>query len=465
MQACNTMLLLAIGLRSVQGSELPLGAQLRGGTAHTAEGALGEVATADGVGTRRRLTPSWCGWIPKAVQGGSCAENANGSASSGDYAQAATGSSEVSGDVPAWCRWVPDAFKKDACRGSSLGCTCSSWCADTPSASQKWVPECCGCGTGSGTNSSVNHTRSDGSSNSGRSSGEGVPAWCRYVPTSLQNDACLIGGKGCRCRDWCDATPSRSQRWNPECCGCAAAAPGNESHSQDGEDAGPAGTVDGQRLPAWCRWVPDAFKKDACRGSSEGCTCSDWCDRPAPRSGIRSAVAAIRRRTSAVETAPTAQFRSGASSCLSPSRRIHAEGAARAARARTGAAARHGFPRPGTLSAAAAARQCGTVQMMTRPMLPTAPMQPMSLHGVSGCQKRSRRMLVVAAPRAAHARAGVPTRLPFPKSGIPSAAAVVQEEAPEGMQTSNLAISQLPAAWCFAASPLGFTCSQLSTCP
>mmetsp|Transcript_83186 Transcript_83186/g.239090 ORF Transcript_83186/g.239090 Transcript_83186/m.239090 type:complete len:310 (+) Transcript_83186:566-1495(+) len=187
--------------------------------------------------------------------------------------------------------------------------------------------------------------------------------------------------------------------------------------------------------------------------------------RPAPRSGIRSAVAAIRRRTSAVETAPTAQFRSGASSCLSPSRRIHAEGAARAARARTGAAARHGFPRPGTLSAAAAARQCGTVQMMTRPMLPTAPMQPMSLHGVSGCQKRSRRMLVVAAPRAAHARAGVPTRLPFPRSGIPSAAAVVQEEAPEGMQTSNLAISQVPAAWCFAASPLGFTCSPRSSCP
>lgn len=187
--------------------------------------------------------------------------------------------------------------------------------------------------------------------------------------------------------------------------------------------------------------------------------------RPAPRSGIRSAVAAIRRITSAVETAPTAQFRNGASSCLSPSRRMHAEGAARAALAWTGAAARHGFPRLGTLSAAAVARQCGTVQMMTRPMLPIAPMQPMSLHGASGCQKSSRRMLVVAAPRVAHARAGVPTHLQFPRNGIPSAAAVVQEETPEGTQTSNLAISQVPVAWSSAVSPHGFACSPRSSCP
>mmetsp|Transcript_15301 Transcript_15301/g.38161 ORF Transcript_15301/g.38161 Transcript_15301/m.38161 type:complete len:495 (+) Transcript_15301:84-1568(+) len=47
------------------------------------------------------------------------------------------------------------------------------------------------------------------------------------------------------------------------------------SVSQEGQAAG-------TQLPAWCEFVPEAFKDAACRGSSGGCSCKDFCTDAVP---------------------------------------------------------------------------------------------------------------------------------------------------------------------------------------
>merc|ERR1712207_80507 len=79
--------------------------------------------------------------------------------------------------------------------------------------SRQWNPECCGCEGGS------LPTHQNGTE-------QGlVPAWCKFVPSDLRSEACRGSGPGCKCSDWCSATPLASQQWNPECCGCGSHAP------------------------------------------------------------------------------------------------------------------------------------------------------------------------------------------------------------------------------------------------
>merc|ERR1711972_1248642 len=121
--------------------------------------------------------------------------------------------------VPAWCRYVPVSFQGAACRGSSAGCSCESFCNGHKDANN---PECCGCGEGGaaapqqhgaapasqmhmlrGNLASRVEELQDLSSTENRTTsfhtlgvalaaaaGQSVPAWCRYVPVSVQGAAC-----------------------------------------------------------------------------------------------------------------------------------------------------------------------------------------------------------------------------------------------------------------------------------
>mmetsp|Transcript_73056 Transcript_73056/g.184990 ORF Transcript_73056/g.184990 Transcript_73056/m.184990 type:complete len:206 (+) Transcript_73056:81-698(+) len=66
------------------------------------------------------------------------------------------------------------------------------------------------------------------------------------------------------------------------CCVCVRVARAEGSFSPSPSTpalrgaAGGRGPV-GQAVPAWCQYVPEDFQGVACRGSSQGCSCSSWC--------------------------------------------------------------------------------------------------------------------------------------------------------------------------------------------
>jgi len=203
--------------------------------------------------------PSWCRFVPDLFKGIACTGGGPGKSPP-------TPLPPVHGTVPAWCQFVPSEYQSAACRGSGAGCLCSDWCSATPLISQQWNPECCACEGSSPTPVPPNRT---GAGN------RTVPAWCQFVPSDFKREACRGSGPGCKCSDWCSATPSWSQEWNPECCGCIGDSPTPSPPSPPSppsQDDTQNGTV-----PAWCRFVPEDDKKDACRGSGPGCKCLEWC--------------------------------------------------------------------------------------------------------------------------------------------------------------------------------------------
>mmetsp|Transcript_48351 Transcript_48351/g.121796 ORF Transcript_48351/g.121796 Transcript_48351/m.121796 type:complete len:316 (+) Transcript_48351:48-995(+) len=162
------------------------------------------------------------------------------------------------GTAPAWCQFIPVDYESEACHGSSSHCKCSDWCSTTPLWSQSWSPECCGCrgshprqfppslphdvearnSTAPGCNCSDWCSSSpllswqwnpeccgceDGSpppSYNGTQQGM-LPTWCQFVPSDYKTEACHGTSPGCKCSEWCSATPLVSRQWNPECCGCS----------------------------------------------------------------------------------------------------------------------------------------------------------------------------------------------------------------------------------------------------
>merc|ERR1712151_1170075 len=147
--------------------------------------------------------------------------------------------------VPAWCQYVPVSFQGAACRGSSAGCSCESFCNGHKDANN---PECCGCGEGGaaapqqhvpapasqmhmlrGNLASRVEKLQDLSSTENRTTsfhtlgvalaaaaGQSVPAWCQYVPVSVQGAACRGSSAGCSCESFCNGHKDAN---NPECCG------------------------------------------------------------------------------------------------------------------------------------------------------------------------------------------------------------------------------------------------------
>merc|ERR1711948_237130 len=133
-----------------------------------------------------------------------------------------------------------------ACRGSSAGCSCQSFCNGHKDVNN---PECCACGDGGaaapqqhvaapasqmfmlrGKLASRAEEPQDFGSTENRTTsfhtlgvalaaaaGQPVPAWCRYVPVSVQGAACRGSSAGCSCESFCDGHKDAN---NPECCGC-----------------------------------------------------------------------------------------------------------------------------------------------------------------------------------------------------------------------------------------------------
>ena len=97
------------------------------------------------------------------------------------------------------------------------------------------------------------------------------PAWCQFVPVQFQEVACRgSSAAGCTCQDFCAQTSNASMQWNTECCGCAGV---------NRTAAAPLQLVAVQGVPAWCQYVPGAYQQTACRGSSQGCSCKDFCHK------------------------------------------------------------------------------------------------------------------------------------------------------------------------------------------
>merc|ERR1711920_1114885 len=87
--------------------------------------------------------------------------------------------------VPSWCQYVPTSVQSAACRGSTSGCTCSSFCKDTPAASRSNNPECCGCDA---TQAALSDGKASGSKVAFLASqqpaaqhltAKAVPSWCQ----------------------------------------------------------------------------------------------------------------------------------------------------------------------------------------------------------------------------------------------------------------------------------------------
>merc|ERR1712061_524555 len=108
--------------------------------------------------------------------------------------------------------------------------------------------ECCGC-VGDHARQSPPSLPHDGDTQNGT-----VPAWCEFVPSDYKKEACRGSGPGCRCADWCGATPSLSQEWNPECCGCMGKHPSAAPKSPPSQGGTRNGTA-----PAWCHFVPSDY--------------------------------------------------------------------------------------------------------------------------------------------------------------------------------------------------------------
>mmetsp|Transcript_95114 Transcript_95114/g.248117 ORF Transcript_95114/g.248117 Transcript_95114/m.248117 type:complete len:539 (-) Transcript_95114:62-1678(-) len=107
-------------------------------------------------------------------------------------------------------------------------------------------------------------------------SAQGLPTWCRWVPADFELEACRAAG--CQCQSWCDASPTISWEWNPQCCACNSESTGNEPNTH-GDDAGTelGAASFGLQFPTWCRSVPHHIQEDACRNRFEGCKCRRWC--------------------------------------------------------------------------------------------------------------------------------------------------------------------------------------------
>jgi len=237
-----------------------------------------------------QTVPSWCQYVPTPFQSAVCRGNTSSSCTCSSSclqtmveswrsnpdccgcrapqnmpAPVSSRSGHAAASVPAWCQYVPAPFQSVACRGSNAsGCTCSSFCQETPVESWANNPECCACSESQ-----------NASAPSGRASGHasaGVPAWCHYVPAPFQSVACRgSNASGCTCSSFCQDTPVESWPNNPECCACSALQ--NSSAPSRGKPG-----HSGNSVPAWCQYVPAPFQSVACRGSNaSGCTCSTFC--------------------------------------------------------------------------------------------------------------------------------------------------------------------------------------------
>lgn len=127
-----------------------------------------------------------------------------------------------------------------------------------PRTTFEWNPHCCGC--------DAVEEKADVTAK---------PKWCKYMPEATHGENCEEGSETCECQFWCAVTPSKSQGWNPKCCGCEAAKWSKQS--KDGGDDLNA-TKSTLERPAWCRWVPNAANLEMCqRGGDKGCECKSWC--------------------------------------------------------------------------------------------------------------------------------------------------------------------------------------------
>jgi len=210
--------------------------------------------------------PAWCRFVPDLFRSTAC-----GSSRPSPFQLdpvPPSGGRIRNRTAPAWCDYVPSEYQDGACRGSGAGCTCSDWCSATPLESQQWNAECCACQDSRSAPAAPkkNDTKT-----------RTVPSWCQFVPSELQKQACRESGPGCKCSEWCSATPSWSREWNPECCGCTGNVPAPSPPLPPRQDATQNGT-----MPAWCHFIPEDLKAEACHGSSWGCKCSDWCSATPP---------------------------------------------------------------------------------------------------------------------------------------------------------------------------------------
>jgi len=184
--------------------------------------------------------------------------------------------------TPAWCDYVPRAFRDVSC----TGCTCQSFCRYTRWGSWRWDPSCCGCRHWLGAPGA--DLKVEGQEGKIQHQWIGTtpmtsgfldePLWCQQVPQSFKNVAC----SPCSCEEGCLRSPQSSWVWSQSCCRCRAYGEGDmvlrskTMLSTNGSSAAPQPLTRAQLIeqaPAWCVYIPPAFRAMACTG----CQCLPHC--------------------------------------------------------------------------------------------------------------------------------------------------------------------------------------------
>jgi len=253
-------------------------------------------------------SPASWGWDPQCCACGEDTTEAptessetptEGSASIGPPLPTAEGGAL---EHPSYCANVPPGTLLPWCTGPA-SCKCELYCkASVMPANWGVDPNCCGCSSEGAAEEEPSPATAPNASAPVTYGPLTHPKYCDSLPKGAPALAWCEGENTCACQDYCTLSVAPSNwGWDPNCCACSSAEIEQQSKAMDDEvameAAGMAADVGGGsgsapvslavvkrlRLPAYCAYIGEAAKPEACKTGTGGCTCDAFCKQYVPQ--------------------------------------------------------------------------------------------------------------------------------------------------------------------------------------